>query len=448
MFPMSRVFPPMSIYGFSCSTFPVCSLIYHSSQLCLIAPHLFQFSSFDFLLYKILVSPCLPRSLLNVFRVLLKPVFDYSPCLLAPCSPLREPDRTANQNSRKRRFSSLVFVFPVLKSFLFPVFLAPAAMEVAARFITLAHRDLPFPEYSREFCGLAAATALDDATILSLFWHGPIPIVPWTSQTPRDYAGGKGSSGPEPEPACRRPRLPQARPRGPRLFLTCRQRIWQALWALILTSALQSPCWSRPALQSPCWFRPALQSPCWSRPALQSPCWSRPALQSPCWSVQLSRAPAGSVQLSRAPSSACSPQVPSSACSSQVPSSACSSQVPSSACSSQVPSSACSSQVPASAHPRARSSPAHPRARSSPAPSSARACRAPSSARACRAPSSASACRGPSSARACRAPSSARACRAPPRVRASRAHPRVHASSAPPSARWSPYLPQGNFGGG
>ncbi len=45
-------------------------------------------------------------------------------------------------------------------------------MEIAARFIALAHLDLPFPEYSREFCGLAAATALDDATILSLFWYG------------------------------------------------------------------------------------------------------------------------------------------------------------------------------------------------------------------------------------------------------------------------------------
>ncbi len=45
-------------------------------------------------------------------------------------------------------------------------------MEVATRIIALACRDLPFVEYSREFCGLAAATALDDATILSLFCHG------------------------------------------------------------------------------------------------------------------------------------------------------------------------------------------------------------------------------------------------------------------------------------
>ncbi len=44
-------------------------------------------------------------------------------------------------------------------------------MEVAARFVALAHRDLPFPEYSLEFCGIAAATALHDVTILSLFWH-------------------------------------------------------------------------------------------------------------------------------------------------------------------------------------------------------------------------------------------------------------------------------------
>ncbi len=65
----------------SCSCPRLSSLV---SICVLIAPHLFQFSSFDFLLYKILVSPCLPRSLLNVFRVLLKPMFDYSPCLLAP----------------------------------------------------------------------------------------------------------------------------------------------------------------------------------------------------------------------------------------------------------------------------------------------------------------------------------------------------------------------------
>ncbi len=44
-------------------------------------------------------------------------------------------------------------------------------METAARFCALARRDIPLGEYSWEFCGLAAVTAFDDATILSLFWH-------------------------------------------------------------------------------------------------------------------------------------------------------------------------------------------------------------------------------------------------------------------------------------
>ncbi len=129
-------------------------------------------------------------------------------------------------------------------------------MEIAARFIALAHRDLPFLEYSWEFCGLAAATALDDATILSLFWHGanshrPVDLPDTTRLKWRDE------------------------------ILRCLESV-QARARTSLPS-LQCPCWSRPALQSPCWSRPALQSPCWFRPALQSPCWSRPALQSPCW---------------------------------------------------------------------------------------------------------------------------------------------------------------------
>ncbi len=45
-------------------------------------------------------------------------------------------------------------------------------MKVAARVIALARQDLPFVEYSWEFCGLATVMAFDDATILSLFWHG------------------------------------------------------------------------------------------------------------------------------------------------------------------------------------------------------------------------------------------------------------------------------------
>ncbi len=49
-------------------------------------------------------------------------------------------------------------------------------METAACVIALArresfHKDLPFMENLWEFCGLTMATAFDDATILSLFWH-------------------------------------------------------------------------------------------------------------------------------------------------------------------------------------------------------------------------------------------------------------------------------------
>ncbi len=80
-------------------------------------------------------------------------------------------------------------------------------METTARFSALSRRDLPPGEYAREFCRLVVCTALDDARCSGT---GPTTITPWTSQTPRDYAGGKGSSGvwrvscTEPEPA-RRP---------------------------------------------------------------------------------------------------------------------------------------------------------------------------------------------------------------------------------------------------
>ncbi len=58
--------------------------------------------------------------------------------------------------------------------FVVPVFCqsVPVFFPVAACFIALDRQDLPFVEYSWEFCRLAAATALDDATILALFWHG------------------------------------------------------------------------------------------------------------------------------------------------------------------------------------------------------------------------------------------------------------------------------------
>ncbi len=45
-------------------------------------------------------------------------------------------------------------------------------MEDAASFAALARLGLPFFEYARDFCGLAAATALEDATLNLLFWLG------------------------------------------------------------------------------------------------------------------------------------------------------------------------------------------------------------------------------------------------------------------------------------
>ncbi len=45
-------------------------------------------------------------------------------------------------------------------------------MEVASQFTALARLDFPFIVYARKLCKLAAATALDNATINFLFWHG------------------------------------------------------------------------------------------------------------------------------------------------------------------------------------------------------------------------------------------------------------------------------------
>ncbi len=45
-------------------------------------------------------------------------------------------------------------------------------MEVADRFSALACLDLPFVAFAWEFCGIDANTALDDATLNSLFWIG------------------------------------------------------------------------------------------------------------------------------------------------------------------------------------------------------------------------------------------------------------------------------------
>ncbi len=61
------------------------------STCVLIAPHLFQFSSFDFLVFK---SPVSPVSCVRDYMspcVLLKSMFENSPGLLAPCSLLSPP---------------------------------------------------------------------------------------------------------------------------------------------------------------------------------------------------------------------------------------------------------------------------------------------------------------------------------------------------------------------
>ncbi len=54
-------------------------------------------------------------------------------------------------------------------------------MEFAAGVLALIRRDLPFVEYTAEFCGLAAVSKLHDATILHLFrlgacYHHPIDL--------------------------------------------------------------------------------------------------------------------------------------------------------------------------------------------------------------------------------------------------------------------------------
>ncbi len=80
-------------------------------------------------------------------------------------------------------------------------------MDTDARFATLARQGLPFYEFAGEFCKLAATTAWDDATLNKLFWLGA------NHHRPVDLPDTQGVSGPEPEPARHRSRLPQARRR-------------------------------------------------------------------------------------------------------------------------------------------------------------------------------------------------------------------------------------------
>ncbi len=98
-------------------------------------------------------------------------------------------------------------------------------MDPASRFAALAHQGLPFYEYAREFCKLAAATAWDDATLNKLFWlganhHRPVDLPDTTGLSWRE--GVWGVSRPEPEPARRHSRLLQARRRSRPTQAHCR----------------------------------------------------------------------------------------------------------------------------------------------------------------------------------------------------------------------------------
>ncbi len=74
-------------------------------------------------------------------------------------------DRTAYRTKVSSATSPLFFWF-LDKSFVILVF--TCGME----FAVLARRELPFYEYARKFCKLAAVTMVDDATLNQLFWLG------------------------------------------------------------------------------------------------------------------------------------------------------------------------------------------------------------------------------------------------------------------------------------
>ncbi len=343
-------------------------------------------------------------------------------------------------------------------------------MEGATEFVALACRDLPFVEFAREFCRLAAAKAWEDATINSLFWieanyHRPVDLPDW--------AGGKGSSGvwressPDPEPAHRRSQLPQACCRSRPMQARRRMRLPQARRRSLPTQkpaavhgSLQptvhgeidaAVCGPRkPAVR---WeiasvrgsFKPAVRGEIatvrgspkhagseYGKPASSE--YGKPAGRgSPKPSASSSTAPS-SASSSTAPSRARSSTAPSRACSSTTPSRARSSTTPSSASPSNAHSCACASRVPSSASPsKAPCSACVSRgggwgrglgggpAMASRVPGSAIAARAPRSAMAARAPCSAMASRVPGSAMAAWAPGSAMADRAPCSAMATRA---------------------------
>ncbi len=126
-------------------------------------------------------SPSTPRS--------------FTPTLLHSSSTR---DRTLDlKNSKRRPFSLFCFRF-----LYFP----------ATKFAALAHQDLPFVEYTREFCGLANFATLDDATLNSLFWigvncHRPVDLPDTTGLSWREGIL-RCASGPDPEPAVNQGRRP------------------------------------------------------------------------------------------------------------------------------------------------------------------------------------------------------------------------------------------------
>ncbi len=233
-------------------------------------------------------------------------------------------------------------------------------VEVAAQIIALARLDLPLIEYSWEFCRIAKAMSFDDATILSLFWHGAnlhrLVDLP-------DTTGLKWREG----------------------ILRC------------LESVLP---WARARASPPSSAAPTCPPPfaAHSLPPFA-------AHASPPPSAALPHTPSFAAKAgSEYGKTACSEYgKPAGRSSFQ----ASASTAPSRACSSSAPSRARSSSVPS-------------RARSSTAPSSASPSSALSCARASQAPQSVRASRVPPSVRASTAPPKVRTSRASPRVRASR----------------------------
>ncbi len=86
-------------------------------------------------------------------------------------SCLTHRDRRSDLIKSERRLFPC-FLLHFLKVFFVSCLFLFVGMDVADLFSALARRDLPFGQYAWEFCGLALCTALNDATINSLFWIG------------------------------------------------------------------------------------------------------------------------------------------------------------------------------------------------------------------------------------------------------------------------------------